>query len=68
MSVLHDVSVTYLTSAELATILRCHRSSITRMAGAGEIPGAIRMGAEWRFRREAIVTWLERAETKLASS
>jgi len=62
MNVLDDVSLTYLTAPELATILRVHRTTITKKAKDGEIPGALMVGAEWRFRRETVKEWLAKLE------
>lgn len=62
MSVLHDVSVTYLKTVELARILRVHRSTVGQMATDGAIPGAIKLGGEWRFKRAAVEQWLDDLE------
>ena len=46
-----------LTIKELCDFLRVHPSTIYRMVKRGEIP-SFRIGADWRFRREAIERWM----------
>jgi excisionase family DNA binding protein len=52
-----------ITVPELSQLLRVHPSTIYRMLHRGELPG-IRIASEWRFRREAIVKWLDEHEVK----
>ena len=43
-----------LTAEEVAQVLRMHERTVRRMASKDEIPGARRIGREWRFRRGEI--------------
>jgi excisionase family DNA binding protein len=42
---------------EVAAWLRCHPSSIYRLASRGKIPCA-KYGREWRFRRDQLEEWI----------
>ena len=42
------------TAAELADLAGVHVATVRRLARAGRLPGAYRIGARWRFAREAI--------------
>lgn len=50
--------ITLLTTDEVATILRCHRSTVQRMAQAGKFPGALAVGngsrKSWRIPEAAL--------------
>lgn len=46
-----------LTASEVALYLRLHVMTIYRMAQRGELP-AMRVGRQWRFRRDQIDRWL----------
>lgn len=46
-----------MTLPEAAAYLRISEAELDRIAAAGEAP-AKRIGAEWRFRREALAAWL----------
>ncbi len=46
------------TSKEMQAILHVDRSTIYRMAEAGELP-AIKVGKQWRFPKKQIETWLK---------
>ena len=52
-----------LTIGELAGYLRISRSSLYKLAQAGKIPGQ-KVGKHWRFRKEAIDRWLEKARVE----
>lgn len=39
----------FLTTAEVAELLKLHEKTVLRLAGSGEIPGR-KFGREWRFR------------------
>jgi len=52
--------MSYLTVAEVASLLRLHGTSVRAMASDGRLPGAIRIGSVWRFRREQLIGWLTR--------
>jgi len=45
-----------LTVKDLASYMRCHQSTIYRLAKHGEIPG-FRLGGAWRFRISDIDRW-----------
>jgi len=47
-----------MTIAETAQYLRVPLSSLYKLAQAGKIP-CQKVGRHWRFRREAIESWLE---------
>jgi excisionase family DNA binding protein len=47
-----------LTAGELAKALRTSESTISREARKGKIPGAHRVGGQWRFTEEVIDRWL----------
>lgn len=52
-----------MTVPELAQFLRVHPATIYRLLRDGRIPG-FRVGAEWRFDREAIERWQQQREVK----
>ena len=45
-----------LTVKDLASYMRCHQSTIYRLAKHGEIP-AFRLGGAWRFKISDIDRW-----------
>ena len=47
-----------LTAKEVADYLRCHISTVYRLAKSGKLPG-FRLGADWRFREDALMNWLD---------
>ena len=47
-----------MTAAELAEFLRVKRMTIYRLLKKSAIP-AFRVGAEWRFQREAVESWIK---------
>ncbi len=47
-----------LTAKEVADYLRCHISTVYRLAKNGKLPG-FRLGADWRFREDALQSWLD---------
>jgi excisionase family DNA binding protein len=49
--------VKVLTTKEVADYLRCHVSTVYRMAQSNQIP-AFRIGSDWRFEQSALETWL----------
>ena len=55
-----------LTAKEVADYLRCHISTVYRLAKTGKLPG-FRLGADWRFRDDALQNWLD-FELKSGSS
>ena len=46
-----------MTSASLASYLRCNQSTIYRLLKKKQIP-AFRLGSDWRFFRSAIDDWI----------
>jgi excisionase family DNA binding protein len=47
-----------LTVRGLAEYMRCHQSTIYRLAKRGEIP-AFRLGGGWRFKIDQIDRWMQ---------
>lgn len=43
-----------LTVQDVAELMGVHPATIRRLARAGRLPGAYRVGRQWRFAREAI--------------
>ncbi len=50
-----------LTVAEVANFLKVHPNTVYRLARKGRIP-AFKMGTDWRFHRDAIVTWTQKRD------
>lgn len=48
---------TYLTTRDVQDLIRVDKSTIYRMAEDGRIP-AIKVGRQWRFPEEAVLSWL----------
>lgn len=48
-----------LTVGELATIMRVHPFTVTRLARQGRIKGAFRMGGVWRFPTHELLEWMK---------
>lgn len=49
--------MTYLTTRDLQELIRVDKSTIYRMAEAGRLP-AVKVGRQWRFPEEAVLSWL----------
>lgn len=47
-----------MTPAEVAELLRVHRTNVYRLIEAGEIP-AVRVGNQWRIPREKLLAALD---------
>jgi excisionase family DNA binding protein len=47
-----------LTAKEVADYFRCHISTVYRLAKTRRLP-AFRLGADWRFREDALQAWLD---------
>ena len=47
-----------LTVEEAADLLRVDEETVARLAESGELPGR-KVGDEWRFTRNAVLSWLE---------
>lgn len=48
-----------MTVKEAADFLRVHRSTIYRLLKANRLPGAFRVGSDWRVRRDTLVSALK---------
>jgi excisionase family DNA binding protein len=53
-----------LTAEEVAQVLRMHERTVRRLATKDEIPGARRVGREWRFIRTEIEKFIGEALPK----
>jgi len=51
-----------LTVKELASLLRMHPQAVWRRACQGKIPGAFRVGSDWRLDPVALDKWIEELE------
>jgi len=49
-----------MTVDEVAEYLHCHSSTIYRLLKKGEIPGAFRVGGDWRVNSDKFHEWIER--------
>lgn len=47
----------FLTPAEVAVILKINREVLRRLSSAGKIPGAFKVGGQWRYRRSSLLQW-----------
>jgi excisionase family DNA binding protein len=54
-----------LTTKQLQEILHVDRTTIYRMAESGRLP-AVKVGSQWRFRREQIEAWLQQQPSATA--
>jgi len=43
---------------EARQLLRLSRNTVYSLAARGELPGARKVGKEWRFRRDLLLEWL----------
>jgi excisionase family DNA binding protein len=50
---------TWMQVEEVAEFLQLTRSTVTRMAANGRIPGAFKPARRWLFRRDAFESWVE---------
>lgn len=50
----------YYTTEEVATILRISERTANNLATRSEIPGAVKIGREWRFDKEVLEQHLGR--------
>lgn len=53
--------MSYLTTRDLQELIRVDKSTIYRMAEAGRLP-AVKVGRQWRFPEDAVMSWLGAAE------
>ena len=49
----------FLKATEVAALLRVNRNTIYEAVQRDEIPGVVRIGRVLRFRRDAIVAWID---------
>jgi len=47
-----------LTVAQVCSLLNLSRSTLDRMAKAGQIPGRVKIGGQVRYHRQVLETWL----------
>jgi len=59
---LHEDAPEVLTAGEAAALLRVEERQLAEAAAHGDVPGR-RIGAEWRFSREALLAWLRSERT-----
>ena len=52
-----------MTTDELALYLKVNRRTIYRMLEAGELPFAIKITGNWRFRLSDVESWLEQQKS-----
>jgi excisionase family DNA binding protein len=57
-----EVTPQVMTTGEVAKWLRIHYTTVYRLVRQGKIPGAFKIGSDWRFRRDAIERWLKQEE------
>lgn len=53
----------FWTAEEVSTYLRIPQSTIYKLAQDKVLPG-FKVGKHWRFRREAIIKWIDDSENK----
>lgn len=51
----------FMTLQEVANLLGVSEPTALKLAITGELPGYIRLGWQHRFKRSAILSWLDRA-------
>lgn len=49
----------FITLTELADLLRVHRTTLYRMCSKKHIPGAFKVGRDWRFHVDALLDWFK---------
>lgn len=48
-----------LTIREVCAILRIGERTVYELCRAGRLPGAIKVGGQWRVHRERLLNWVE---------
>lgn len=48
-----------LTLDEVSSLLKVSKETIYKMVQKGELPGAFKIGNQWRFNKTKIDSWLE---------
>jgi excisionase family DNA binding protein len=51
-----------MTLRDVAEYLHCHYTTAHRLANQGKIPGALRLGSDWRFLKSEIDKWIAKQE------
>ena len=51
--------ITVLTIKETAALLQISNRTIIRLVHSKELPGAFKVGGQWRFDENRLVEWLE---------
>ena len=49
----------FLTISEVARLVRLSEKSVYKLAQAGRLPGAAKVGNQWRVNREELLAWLK---------
>ena len=49
----------FLNAAEVAALLRVNHNTIYEAVQRNEIPGVVKIGRLLRFRRDAIIAWID---------
>jgi excisionase family DNA binding protein len=57
----------FMTVEEISTYLRVPPSTVYKLAREGKLPG-FKVGRHWRFRRDAVVQWIQNLEQNLVST
>lgn len=55
-----------LTVEEIAAYMRLPHSTVYKLAQEGKLPG-FKVGRHWRFRREAVLQWIQEQERTILS-
>ena len=55
----NDMTDILLTADEVAQLLRTSRAAVYAMVDRRQLPGVCRLGRRLRFRREALLQWLD---------
>ena len=51
---------TFLTIPEAARLLRVAERTVYTLARRGELPGAVKVGNQWRIDRQTLMDWVRR--------
>ena len=54
-----------LTASQVAARLNISRATLSRLASAGMLPGAVRVGAQWRVEPKALEAWVHGDEQRV---
>ena len=54
------MSETFLTIPEAARLLRVAERTVYTLARRGDLPGAVKVGNQWRIDRETLMNWVRR--------